>query len=507
MTGSVDVRVVSRSAAALRPSQALLWIVALGLLLGFAFQGSRGLWGPDEGRYVDAALQMLDSGNYMVPSYSPAELNFSKPPLTYWVIAGSMQLFGRNTWAARLPYALAYLATLLVLFAMGRKVCPYKPWLPPLVYATSIFTFLTSNIISTDVLLTFAEGLAALGYMMFAWPGSASESRHGRWLMWLGFGLAFLTKGPPGLLPLLAIIAFTVLCEGWRAVGRLFAPAGLLVFLVVGFTWYALAISRYPWLFHYFIHDEVYGRIFTHMYVRHSGAFGWILVYAPVLIFGSLPWWGGAAGAVRAAASPSSWRMWRATHSIHLFLLLWVAIPFVIFCLAKSRLPLYLLPLFLPLALLVASRMAPTFDLALRRNTLLLAAWLVVLLVIKALPAHGYGADIDDGVGSREVAATTAGIGYRALVFVERATDGYAIEEQTPWGMRLYLDKPVYGVRWMDADAAMQICGAIKAQGQSLLLVDHTIPRRDLDDALGRCRASITPVGAWRKDLLFVAGI
>ncbi|MEW9624404.1 ArnT family glycosyltransferase [Rhodanobacter geophilus] len=505
MIGGIDARAINRGAAPPRTSRTLLWIVVLGILLGFTFQGSRGLWGPDEGRYVDAALQMMDSGNYMVPAYSPAELNFSKPPLTYWVIAGSMQLFGRNTWAARLPYALAYLATLLILFAMGRKVCPGKPWLAPLVYATSLFPFLTSNIISTDVLLTLAESVAVLGFMMFAWPDSVLQRRYGRLLMWLGFGLAFLIKGPPGLLPLLAIIAFTVLCDGWRAAGRLFAAGDLLVFLVVGFTWYVLVISRYSGLLHYFIHDEVYGRIFTNMYVRHSGSFGWIVVYAPVLIFGTLPWWGGAVRAVKVAASPSSWRTWREKRSIRLLLFLWFVLPFVVFCLAKSRLPLYLLPLFLPLALLVASRMAPAFDLASRRNAFLLAAWVGTLLSIKAVTAYAYGAHIDDDVGAREVATAAVGIDYRALVFVEKATDSYAIEEQTPWGMRLYLGKPVYGIRWMDADAATQICAAIKAQGQSLLLIDRGISREDLERALGHCQASATPAGAWRKYLLFVA--
>lgn len=494
-----------RDAAPSHPSRAWLWIAALGLLLGFAFQGSRGLWGPDEGRYVDAALQMMDTGNYLVPAYSPAELNFSKPPLTYWVLAGSMQLFGRNTWAARLPYALAYLATLLILFAMGRKACPDKPWLAPLVYATSVFTFLTANIISTDVLLTLAEGLAVLGFMQFAWPDSGSQAGRGRLLMWLGFGLAFLTKGPPGLLPLLAIIVFTVLCDGWRAVGRLFAPAGLLVFLVVGGAWYALVVSRHAGLLHYFIHDEVYGRIFTGMYVRHPGSLGWIVAYAPVLVLGTLPWWSGTARAVKAAASPSAWRQWRASRSIQRFLLLWFALPLVVFCLAKSRLPLYVLPLFLPLTLLVAARMAPTFDLASRRNAVLLAAWVVVLLAAKAAVAYGYHTQIDDRAASQEIAAVTAGSGYHALVFVENASNGYAIEEQTPWGVRLYLDKPVYGIRWLDADAAARMCSAIEAQGPSLLLVDRSIPPDHLARALGQCRAAATPVGTWRKDRVLVA--
>ena len=505
MNGTLDARAARPGTASRRPSRALLWIAALGILLGFAFQGSRGLWGPDEGRYVDAALQMMDSGNYMAPAYSPAELNFSKPPLTYWIIAGSMQLFGRNTWAARLPYALAYLGTLLILLAMGRKACPDKPWLAPLLYATSVFTFFTSNIISTDVLLTLTEAIAVLGFMLFAWPGSATQARYGRLLMWLGFGLAFLTKGPPGLLPLVAMIAFTALCDGWRAVGRLFAPLGLLVFLVVGFTWYALAISRYPGLLHYFVYDEVYGRIFTKMYVRHAGTFGWLVVYAPVLLFGTLPWWAGTWRAARTAASPSTWRAWRGTRSIQLFLLLWFALPMLVFCLSKSRLPLYLLPLFLPLALLVASRMAPTFDLARRRTALLLAAWVVALLAIKAWAAYGYRARIDEGAAAREVAATAAGTDYHALIFVENATNRYAIEEQTPWGMRMYLEKPVYGIRWMDTDAAAQICAALKAQGQSLLLVDRVIARGDLERALDLCHASATPAGSWRNDRLFVA--
>ncbi|BFI96035.1 MAG: hypothetical protein RSP_15450 [Rhodanobacter sp.] len=488
-----------------RSSRPLLWIVALGLLLGFAFQGSRGLWAPDEGRYVDAALQMMDTGNYMAPAYSPAEPNFSKPPLTYWVIAGSMQVFGRTTWAARLPYALAYLATLLVLFAMGRKTSPDKPWLAPLIYATSLFSCLTANIISTDVLLTLAEGIAVLGFLWFAWPDMPAQARHGRGLMWFGFGLAFLIKGPPGLLPLLAIVAFTALCDGWRAVGRLFAPIGLLVFVVVGFSWYAAAIASHPGLLHYFIHDEVYGRIFTKMYVRHSGPFGWLVVYAPVLLFGTLPWWPGLVRTAGSAASPSAWKTWRAARSIQLFLLLWFVLPFAVFCLAKSRLPLYLLPLFLPLALLVASRMAATFELARRRQALLLAAWVVVLIVAKALPAYAVHADIDDSLSARQVAAAAAGVDVHALIFVERATDRYAIEEQTPWGLRLYLGKPVYGMRWLDADIAAQMCAALKAQGASLLLVDRAIPRDDLERALGHCHGSATPVGTWRNDLLFVA--
>ena len=39
----------------------LLAIFLLATLMALAFQGSRGLWDPDEGRYSNVALQMLKS--------------------------------------------------------------------------------------------------------------------------------------------------------------------------------------------------------------------------------------------------------------------------------------------------------------------------------------------------------------------------------------------------------------------------------------------------------------
>lgn len=485
--------------------EALLWVLLLGLLVSFAFQGSRGLWGPDEGRYVGVALQMMDSGNYLAPAYSPAELNFSKPPLTYWVIAGSLRVWGRNTWAARAPYALAYLATLALLFVMGRRASPDKPWLPALIHATGLFTFFTSNIISTDVLLTLAEGVAVLGFIMDAWPETDGERRYGLLLMWFGFGMAFLTKGPPGLLPLLSISAFTALCMGRHAVARLFRPAGVAVFFLVGLTWYAIVIFRYQGLLHYFLHEEVYGRIFTDMHKRHSGALGWAVAFLPVLALGSLPWWRGLTRSIRSLTTRSNWARWREQRSIQLFFGLWFALPFLIFCVARSRLPLYLLPLFLPVALLTAAQMEDSFDLRKARTKAWLAIWVVILLAIKGFMAYGYGTKVDNREAAEEIATAAYGKDYHAVVFVEEATDTYAIEEQTDWGVRLYLNKPVYGVSWLNPDASAQLCAAIKVQGKSLLVVDPHLGTAPMDALINACHASVESVGTWRNNALFLA--
>lgn len=483
----------------------LWWVLVLGLYISLAFQGGRGLWSPDEGRYVDAALQMLDSGNYLAPAYSPAEPNFSKPPLTYWVIAASIKALGRNTWAVRAPYALAYVGTLALLFFMGRRVSPSKPWLASLIYATSAFTYLTANIISTDVLLTFFEAIAVLGFITATWPTSETARSYAPIILWLGCGLAFLTKGPPGLLPLLAMLAFALVAREKRALRALGHPVGLLVFAVVGLTWYVMAALRYPWLIHYFLHDEVYGRIFTAMHRRHPGAMGWALVYAPVLIFGSLPWWSGLTQALSAPFRRSFWRNSQAMRTTQGFLLFWFALPLVIFCLSQSRLPLYLLPLFLPLSLLTASRLEFTFDPGSRRTRALLAGWIIVLLAIKGYAAYGIDSKVDNRRAASEIAAATADSGYSSLVFLELNDDAYSVEEQTPWGIRLYLNKPVYGVSARSAQVGSQLCDAIKTSGTSLVVVDPNLSDADLDASTQDCHPTLRPLGPWRGNALVLA--
>ena len=67
-----------------------LWIALLSTTLALAFLGARGMWDPDEGRYTNVALNMLDSGDWLNPRRSHEVCYWTKPPLTYWAIAASM---------------------------------------------------------------------------------------------------------------------------------------------------------------------------------------------------------------------------------------------------------------------------------------------------------------------------------------------------------------------------------------------------------------------------------
>src|SRR4029077_13058185 len=69
----------------------------------------------EEGHRVMPAVQMLDSGNYLVP-YVGTKPYLRKPPLVNWIVAGSFKLFEvRNEWTARLPSALFMLSVALML--------------------------------------------------------------------------------------------------------------------------------------------------------------------------------------------------------------------------------------------------------------------------------------------------------------------------------------------------------------------------------------------------------
>lgn len=479
-----------------------LGLLCLGLLLGFAFQGSRGLWSPDEGRYVDGALQMLDSGNYLVPTYSPDEPNFSKPPLTYWIIAASIKAFGHSPWAVRAPYALAYALTLLTLYAIGKQLIPDKPWLPGLVYACSVFPFVAGNIVSTDAFLTLCEALAMLGFLRTAF-GDAAQRKSSTLLMWLGFGLAFLTKGPPGLLPLLAVLPFIVHRDGWRGLGKLFPWAGIAIFLIVGLGWYAIVVLRYAGVLDYFLRQEVYNRLFTGAQHRHAGALGWAAIYLPTLALGMLPWWPGLIRGMRAAGPAACRQRWKNGHSVEFFLLLWFLLPFAVFCLAQSRLPLYLLPLFLPLSLMLALELRQRIDLRKTRQRAWLCAWIAALLILKGGVAYFMHPPIDDRLAARQLGAVAAPDAYATIVFVHGTAASYVIEEETPWGMRFYLGKPVYGIPWLSPHSHAALCHAVRGPRPALVVVDPYLPPEILEPALRDCPVRrIVRVGSWRSRTL-----
>jgi Dolichyl-phosphate-mannose-protein mannosyltransferase len=406
-------------------------LLVLGVFVyAFAFQGSRSLWEPDEGRYTNIAVQMLRSGDFLVPAFNDDVRHFAKPPLTYWSVAGGIALLGWNEWGARLSNALAFAATVLALYALAKKVVPERPWLPPLIYASSLFPFVAANVVTTDTLLTLWEAVAVLGFVRWWERRDEPGSRRDLILMWCGFGLAFLTKGPPGLLALAAILLLAGLAGGWRTVRRLPSFPGLLAFAILGFGWYVYVAVTHPGLMGYFLRDEVVGRVASGDFNRNAQWYGAFRVYLPVLIGGTLPWTFVLLGASRrlrrTVFSRPWWRSKLEGDPWPAFLVLWLLLPMTVFTVSRSRLPLYVLPLFVPLALTTGRLMSlrPIPQSRLR----LVTAWLLALLAVKGAAAH-----VPVSRASRPIArAIAAEVPFQPaeIVFVDL---------RPVWGLSLYL--------------------------------------------------------------------
>lgn len=335
------------------------WLIFF-FLMTVGLSGWRPLWDPDEGRYAETAREMAAGGDWLIP-HLEGRPHLTKPPFTYWTTAIGLKVFGVNAWGARLPHSFAFFLLILVVgeLAMTWGWSERESRMAALIFATSAVPYAAGRVLTTDVFLTLWETLGVL-CAWNVWRGSAKADGGGgagRWRvgLWLAFGMAFLTKGPPGLLPAAAIVAFAFSKPGRAGRPRLWSAAGLVGFLIVGGGWYLAVSVKQPGLLSYFVKDEVYGRVFTDEHKRDHPWF----IYPVILSVGVLPWIFLYPSFLRKALAKRR-AGWAAMSDLERFSILWFFVPLAVFLAAKSRMIFYVLPLFVPIALWMG-RLAPPF--------------------------------------------------------------------------------------------------------------------------------------------------
>ncbi|WP_204368697.1 ArnT family glycosyltransferase [Neosynechococcus sphagnicola] len=217
-----------------------LWVVGIG---GMAFcwnLGSVGLVDETEPLFAEAARQMTVTGDWLTP-YFNGQTRFDKPPLIYWLMAIAYQGLGVNTWAARLPSALAAIALVALLgytlrqFAMtappdspaaAAVPKPLQPWLVAWI-GTTVLTlnplFITwARTGVSDMLLTACMDGSLLAFFCgYAQADCPPVQRRWYFTCYGLIALAILTKGPVGIvLPGLIISSFVLYVGQGRAVWR-----------------------------------------------------------------------------------------------------------------------------------------------------------------------------------------------------------------------------------------------------------------------------------------------
>ena len=191
--------------------------------------------------FLDAARTMVETGDLVVPYYQ-GEPFYDKPALTYWLMAGSMRLFGTSAGAGRAVSSLAAVGVLLATAWLGRLLFSRRAALfGSLVLATTLAFLSFGRIAMSDVLLALWSTLAV------ALAVRAFQAAPPPWLVPLlgaTAGLGFATKGPIAVL----VPGLAVLLLLWRERRVPATPAavglGFAAFLVLGGGWFVLVAAR-----------------------------------------------------------------------------------------------------------------------------------------------------------------------------------------------------------------------------------------------------------------------
>jgi len=332
-------------------------LVLLLILAGLLFclnLGGMGLTDRDEGRNAEAGREMLETGDWISPTFN-YEPRYAKPVFVYWLMSLSYHSFGVGEFAARFPSALFAVALILAQYLfLAHLRGPVIGIFASLMLLVNLEMIGLGRAALTDSVLIFFTTLSLFGF----WLGLHGEGRmrHWMWAFYVGMALATLTKGPVGfLVPLLAVIPYLSLTKRWDQFWRMGLPlAGTALCLLLTLPWYLAMLH---------IHGEDYFRIaqahtigrFLKPMEGHSFS---VFFYIPVLFLGFFPWSGFLPAALHQTFK--DWRAARGTpvtspQELEWFAAIWLIGGFLFFTLSSTRLPHYIGPLFPAAAILAVS--------------------------------------------------------------------------------------------------------------------------------------------------------
>lgn len=231
-------------------------LIALAVLLHLGTIGIGDLYSETEGQYAAAAREMIQTGQYLLPTNDSIP-RLQKPPLLYWVIIASYKLFGVHTAATRVPIALSAVATAIFTFLIGERLADYwRGFAAGLIYLTLSGTFIFGRIVMPEPL--FSAFFAGAIYCGLA--GYQQRRQRRIWFagFWICAALACLTKGPHGLI--LPATTFAVLAACYHEARMRFRSLlwwpYLLLFLAMIGPWYIWIEVHFDGTFHGFVAEE-----------------------------------------------------------------------------------------------------------------------------------------------------------------------------------------------------------------------------------------------------------
>jgi 4-amino-4-deoxy-L-arabinose transferase-like glycosyltransferase len=345
--------------ATARPLSRLILLFLGVLLLNTLNLGQLPLVDRDEPRFAEAAREMRERGDWIVPWFNNLP-RYDKPPLIYWAQIAAYACLGETETAARLPSALAGALTCVLVALWGRRMFGERAGLwAGAIYGTSLQALVHHRLAVADPLLVLAMTAAAWAGWEMLRPPPADSAPDSRWRWWWAFHLAlalgFLAKGPVAWLPWLAVLVLGRLARSSSIVCARphWLVTGLLLSVAIVATWGLPALARTGGEFAAVgLGRHVVQRSLAPL--EGHGAAGWVAYLATlpfffVTVFPSFfPWSCWLPRLVR------TWWRDRGADFAEMYLVTGIALTFGVFTLVRTKLPHYTLPAFPLLALWLA---------------------------------------------------------------------------------------------------------------------------------------------------------
>ncbi len=323
----------------------ILILIILASLFYFWKLGQGSLADFDEAIYAQMAKEIVRSGDWFTMHLNGLP-RFKKPPLYTWLTAASFKIFGPGEFGARFPSALFGVLGILATYFLGKELFKDERtgFLGALILLTTIGYSQMPRQAMMSTTLTFFIVLS-----LYFFSKAREKSRY-LILSGLSIGLAIMTKGVIGLLPLAIIGIFLIFkttdtprrCTPRRCIEFIRDKNfywGLLLLLLVASPWHLgqLLINKKDFLNMY---------IFDTLSEHTSGNIKNLGFYPLTLLYSFFPW-----TVLAFFALP---RVFSGKKSPHILLLIWILLPLTLFTFSGNRLYWHIVPLYPALSLLVA---------------------------------------------------------------------------------------------------------------------------------------------------------
>ena len=333
-----------------RPAPLLLLLAAV---LFFFALGNHELQGSTEARVAGIAMAMHLDNNWVVPQLF-REPFLEKPPLSLWIDAGAIRLFGGTTWAVRLASAFAGLFSVMLLYAMLRQFGRPKTlaFSAALILATMASYWSNVRGVGEDSLLSLGVTTALLAFYQAVRPGREGSTAWAWALFTLGMVIATLSKGVLGLampgIVIFVYLASTSLMDKRLRIGDWLRPALFtLLALVPLLIWLGFLFQRGGL-------QAVGEVLWTNSVGRFSGSFVEAGHYEPIYYYiaklpeAFLPW------NILVYLGLWHFRKSLVQNRYRLFFSVWLVAQFTLLTLASSKRTVYLMALTPAAAVLAA---------------------------------------------------------------------------------------------------------------------------------------------------------